>query len=158
MSYRSLVISIVACLSIISTSWPGSAQTVPAGKNLNSLQDGPGILFIEQSLTTAIGLARADKKYIFVDAYAVWCAPCRLLKSSTFQNKEVAKFFNAHFINVSMNLEKGEGIALADKWKIQEYPSLLILDSAGTVVFRSSGFMKPDQLIDFAKQGLNRKL
>ncbi|MBB5438103.1 thiol:disulfide interchange protein [Pedobacter sp. AK017] len=115
-----------------------------------------GIRFIANMLPVAIKQAKASKKYIFVDAYADWCGPCKLLKSSTFADLQVSTFFNSHFVNVAIDMEKGGGIALAEDWDIQAYPTLLILDSTGKVVFRSVGFLRPKELLEFGRQGLNR--
>lgn len=117
-----------------------------------------GIKFTENTLPAIIERAKLSKKYIFVDAYADWCGPCRLLKSNTFKDPEVAAFFNAHFINVSLDMEKGEGVSLAEKWGIEQYPTLLILDPEGAVIFRFSGFLKPKELIVFGKRGLGETL
>lgn len=120
----------------------------------NPLVKSKQILFIENSLSTALKKAKADRKYIFVDAYAIWCAPCRQLKLSTFKDRKATDFFNTNFVNVSLDMEKGEGINLALKWDVQEYPTLLILDYNGKVILRSIGYLNAKQLIDFGKQAL----
>ena len=50
------------------------------------------ILFIENAWDSAMKRAAAEQKYIFVDAYATWCGPCKLLKTTTFRDKEAANF------------------------------------------------------------------
>jgi len=112
------------------------------------------ISFIEQNFSTALKKAKAERKFIFVDAYATWCGPCRQLKVTTFKDAKVADFFNTNFVNVGLDMEKGEGNNLALKWNVQEYPTLLILDYNGKVVFRSIGYLNAKQLIDFGKQAL----
>jgi thioredoxin 1 len=112
------------------------------------------ILFIENTFSTALKKAKAERKYIFVDAYAIWCGPCKQLKLTTFKDDKVADFFNKNFVNVAIDTEKGEGIKLALKWDVQEYPTLLILDYNGKVVFRSIGYLNAKQLIAFGKQAL----
>ncbi|MFI5452917.1 thioredoxin family protein [Pedobacter sp. UC225_61] len=112
------------------------------------------ISFIEHTFSIALKKAKAERKFIFVDAYATWCGPCRQLKVTTFKDAKVADFFNTNFVNVGLDMEKGEGINLALKWDVQEYPTLLILDYNGKVVFRSIGYLNAKQLIDFGKQVL----
>ncbi|MXV15802.1 thioredoxin family protein [Hufsiella ginkgonis] len=117
----------------------------------------PSIKFIENSWPTALAKAKAEHKYIFVDAYATWCGPCKLLKSTTFADPEAAAFFNANFVNVSIDMEKGEGPKLAERWQVEAYPTLIIFDPEGKPVLGTAGFMKAKELIRFGKQALARK-
>lgn len=116
----------------------------------------PEILFEQGSWTNALEKAKATHKYIFVDAYASWCGPCKMLKATTFKNKEAAAFFNKNFINFSIDMGKGEGPNLAEQWQVQGYPTLIILDTAGKAVLGSVGFLKPEELIKFGKQALEK--
>lgn len=101
--------------------------------------------------------AAATHKRIFVDAYASWCGPCKLLKATTFRNQEAALFFNQNFINLSIDMEKGDGVNLAAKWDIQAYQTLIIFDVTGEPVLETVGFLKPKDLIAFGKQALAKK-
>lgn len=101
--------------------------------------------------------AAAAHKYIFVDAYASWCVPCKLLKATTFRNREVARFFNQHFVNLSLDMEKGEGETLSAKWEVQSYPTLIIFDATGKPVLETIGFLKPAELLRFARQALGKE-
>src|ERR1700744_3276632 len=78
-----------------------------------------GIVFIENSWIDALHQAQIKNKYIFVDAYASWCGPCKVMRNVTFKNKKAAEFFNANFVNVAIDMEKGDGPGLAEQWGIQ---------------------------------------
>lgn len=110
------------------------------------------ITFIENAHSIALKKAKAEHKYIFVDAYASWCGPCKQLKNTTFKNSKTSDFFNKNFINLSVDMEKGEGAGLALKWEVQEYPTLLILDDNGKVLLRSIGYLDARQLMAFGKK------
>jgi len=114
------------------------------------------INFIENSWGEALKQAAAKKKYIFVDAYATWCGPCKMLKATTFKNKDVIAFYNSNFINVAMDMEKGQGPELAAQWGLQAYPTLIIFNAKGKPVYGTVGFIKPNDLIKFGVQGLNK--
>ncbi len=116
------------------------------------------IVFTESSWTAVLKKAMATHKYIFVDANASWCAPCKLLKTTTFRDKEAAAFFNKNFINFSMDMEKGEGPGLALQWEVEAYPTLLIVDATGKTVLGNVGFLKAEDLIKFGKQALEKKM
>ena len=40
---------------------------------------------------------KVNPKPIMVDAYTVWCGPCKLLDKNTFANKDVSEYLNANF-------------------------------------------------------------
>ncbi len=115
------------------------------------------IIFVENDWNAAVKKASAQKKYIFVDCYATWCGPCKMLKIRTFTNRKVADFFNKNFINVSIDMEAGQGPALAQKWQIQAYPTLIIFDENAKPVLGTMGFVGPDDLMRFAEQALQKK-
>lgn len=114
------------------------------------------IVFIENSWDEALKQAAIQHKYIFVDAYTSWCGPCKLLKITTFNNSKAAAFYNNNFINVSIDLEKGQGPELAAQWQVKSIPTLIIFDSQGKPVLGTVGFLKADDLIRFGKQALSK--
>lgn len=83
--------------------------------------------------------AKVKNKLIFIDAYTSWCGPCKWAAKYLFTNKDVATYYNENFINVSMNMEKGEGIALAKKFQINSYPTFLIINDKQEIVARTEG-------------------
>lgn len=115
------------------------------------------INFIENSWTEALKQASVNHKYIFVDAYATWCGPCKMLKSTTFKNNKAAAFFNNNFVNVAIDMEKGQGPKLASQWQVQAYPTLFIFDSAGKPVLYAVGYIGADDLIRFGQAALKKK-
>ncbi|UOE49048.1 thioredoxin domain-containing protein [Mucilaginibacter sp. SMC90] len=114
------------------------------------------INFIENSWTDALKQAARQNKYIFVDAYASWCGPCKMLKATTFKNNKVADFYNDNFVNVAIDMEKGQGPALAAEWGLQAYPTMIIFTSKGKPVSGTVGYIRPNDLIKFGKQALNK--
>jgi len=75
-----------------------------------------------------------------------------MLKRKTFSDKEVGDYYNANFINYSADGETTEGNELAHKYKIQGYPTLLILDKNGKQLTKQVGFVEPHILVNFGKR------
>jgi thioredoxin 1 len=113
-----------------------------------------GIKFYEGSWDSALAKAKAEQKPIFLDIYASWCGPCKMLKKKSFSDKEVGTFFNASFVNVSFDGEIGDGGMLANKFHISGYPTLIILDKNGNLVSTHVGFLPPDELLTLGKQSV----
>jgi thioredoxin 1 len=135
---------------------------IPKGNNpqneANSNPDAePGIRFIEADWDKALAEAKKQHKLIFLDAYASWCGPCKLLKKNTFPDKEAGEFFNANYINVAIDMEKGDGPALGEKYAVNAYPTLIITDADGNILTYTKGYLNPKQLIDFGEHGLKQK-
>lgn len=101
-----------------------------------------GIRFFEGSFSDVKKQAASsadNTKLIFFDCYTSWCGPCKRMAKEFFTLKEAGDFFNSNFINYKADMEKGEGIELAKKYKISMYPTFLILDASGTEVGRVLG-------------------
>jgi Thiol:disulfide interchange protein len=114
------------------------------------------ISFSSADYRHVLAAAKASRKKIFVDAYATWCAPCKELQKVTFKDAQAANYFNKNFINFSIDVEKGEGIELAKKWRISGLPTLLILEYNGNVIDSHVGYVDGNGLVEFAKEAVAR--
>jgi thiol-disulfide isomerase/thioredoxin len=100
---------------------------------------GQGIEFEQGTFQQALDKAKQENKMVFMDCYTTWCGPCKSLAKNIFPQKEVGDVFNQKFVNVKMDMEKGEGIALQKKYSITAFPTLLFLDAEGKVVHKKVG-------------------
>lgn len=116
-----------------------------------------GIKFIEANWAKALQEAKKQNKLIFLDAYTSWCGPCRMLKNNTFPDKAAGEFYNQHFINVALDMEQGDGIAVGGKYGVNAYPTLIIADANGNMLTYTQGYIDARQLIEFGKFGLSKK-
>lgn len=110
-----------------------------------------GITFDTASFAKLQAKAKKENKLIFLDAYASWCGPCKLMAKNIFTLKSVGDYYNSHFINTKIDMEKGEGIALAKKFKVSAYPTYLFINGDGEVVHRTLGYVEEKDFIQFAK-------
>jgi len=115
-----------------------------------------GIDFFHGSFKEAQELAAKEHKIIFMDAYTSWCGPCKRMARDVFSAAEVGKFYNKHFINIKVDMEKGEGPKLAGKYRVNSYPTLLFLDEKGEVVHAAKGGRPIDQFIGLGKIALSK--
>ncbi|WP_292266965.1 thioredoxin family protein [Butyricimonas sp.] len=92
-----------------------------------------GVKFEELTFQEALEKAKAENRWIFLDAYTSWCGPCKMMAEKVFTRAEAGDFFNIHFVNVKYDMEKGEGPALAKKLGIGAYPTFVLIKPDGTV-------------------------
>lgn len=111
-----------------------------------------GIHFFNGTWNEALIKAKKENKTIFLDAYTSWCGPCKQLKNKTFKNKSVAEYYNKHFINVSIDVETGEGPMLAQKYSVTAYPTLIFINREGSVISKSLGFHESKDFLDLGKK------
>lgn len=108
-----------------------------------------GIEFMDNApVQEVLDKARAEGKMVFVDCYTSWCGPCKRLAREVFPQQEVGDFFNPRFVSLKLDMEKGEGPALAKKWDISAYPTLTFLDAKGEVLFQTVGARDAHHLVD----------
>ncbi len=103
-------------------------------------------IFSSGPIEAAFKKAEASKKLVFVDFYAVWCGPCKMLDQTTFPDPAVAALLKDKMVSLRYDAEKET--ALAEKYGIESYPTLLVLNPDGSIVDRINGFLPPDQFLE----------
>lgn len=110
-----------------------------------------GIAFENSDFKSILAKAKKENKLIFLDAYTSWCGPCKLMAKNIFTQKSVGDLYNGHFVNAKIDMEKGEGIELAKKFKVNAYPTYLFINGDGEVVHRTLGYVEEKDFLQFAK-------
>lgn len=121
------------------------------------------------TLEEAIEAQKTTPKKIFMDAYTVWCGPCKMLDKNTFHNKDVVEYVNKNYYAVKFNAEGNETInykgktftnpnfnpnksgrnsshQLSGVFGIRAYPTLLYLDEEANLLAPITGYKTPSQL------------
>ncbi|MBC8052536.1 MAG: thioredoxin fold domain-containing protein [Sphingobacteriaceae bacterium] len=136
--------------------------------NLLKAQQPEGIKF-EHGNTWAeiLEKAKAENKYIFVDAFTTWCGPCKIMTQKIFPLPEVGKFYNERFINVKIQLDvtktdneevknwykDAENFKL--DYKVNVYPSYLFFNPDGEIIHRAVGSLPEDLFIKLGHEALD---
>ncbi|MBI9057192.1 MAG: thioredoxin fold domain-containing protein [Labilibaculum sp.] len=110
-----------------------------------------GIAFEHGTFVETLAKAKKENKMVFMDCYTTWCGPCKMLSKNVFPQKEVGDYFNANFVSIKMDMEKGEGIELLKKYGVKAFPTLLFMDANGKVVHTKVGGGDAAGLIEEAK-------
>lgn len=101
--------------------------------------------------------AAKSGKLIFVDCYTDWCGPCKWMDVNVFVAPPVADFYNANFINVKIDMEKGEGVELRKKYSVQSFPTFLFVNANGEVVHRTGSRMPVEEFLEEGKKATDPK-
>jgi len=72
-----------------------------------------------------------------------------------FTEDKVGEYFNSHFINLKVDMEKGEGPALAKKYQVKAFPTFLFVNGKGDVVHQWAGAMSADDFLEQVKGKMN---
>ncbi len=124
---------------------------------------GKGIKFTEGLSWAQIKeKARKENKYIFVDAYATWCGPCKMMERDVFTLNRIGDALNGRFIAVKVQLDstKNDDVqvqawrpaasALMADYRITAFPTYLFFDPQGNAVHKGLGTYDPDEFLALA--------
>lgn len=114
-----------------------------------------GIDFEDSSWADVREKASEEDKIIFVDAYAAWCGPCKMMAKNVFTDESVGEFYNENFVNFKLDMEKGEGIEFAEHYGVRAYPTLLFISASGDIVHQSLGALDISDFIRLGEDALS---
>ena len=127
---KKLILTVAACLAIASAS----------AAELNWLT----------SLPDAQAKAKADKKLVFVEfTGSDWCPPCKALHKEVLDSEEFAKEAESKYVLVELDYPRKKQQSaelikanqeLSEKYKIEGFPTVLILDANGKELYRQVGY------------------
>lgn len=115
------------------------------------------INFESRDWDAALLKARRENKLIFLDCHTSWCGPCKNLAANVFTKDIVADFYNKHFVNIALDMEKDvDGVRLAKEYNPSAYPTLLFIDPyTRLVVYKAVGGGDVDYVLGLAREALN---
>lgn len=122
---------------------------------LPSLLTAQGIQFEHGTWAETLAKAKTEGKLVFVDAVTSWCGPCKMMAKEVFPDSTLGAFFNQHFLSIKLDMERGEGVEISNRYRVWVYPTLLFVNDAGAVQHRSAGFHNTKELLALGKIALD---
>jgi thioredoxin-related protein len=123
--------------------------------------DDKGIKFYKGSWDELMREAKKQNKPFFIDFWATWCGPCKMLNATTFRDERVGEFANAHFLAYKMDVDQPENKMISAKYQIQVLPTIVFFNAKGEEMGRFSGYRPPEaflqELMKYADGAPSRK-
>ena len=125
---------------------------------INDMTNTDGIKFEESTFNEALKKAKDQGKLLFMDCYTTWCGPCKMMSNQVFKQKYVGDYFNQHFVNLKMDMEKGEGKDLQKRYGVSAFPTMFLLDGDGNVVYKILGGRDVRSFMESIKRGKEQEI
>jgi thiol:disulfide interchange protein len=101
--------------------------------------------------------AKKDPKLIFVDLYADWCIPCRVMDANVYSDPTVASLLNTRFYAVKLNADSQDSImcdgqkktvqrCYFDVWELTALPAFVLVAPKGLSILTVTDSMTPQEL------------
>ena len=117
-------------------------------------------------LDAAFKKAKAENKSVLVEfTGSDWCPPCIAMRKNVFSTKEFVKGASKNFILVELDFPKGDKALaeknqpLAEKYKIEGYPTVILLTPEGKEFTRffASEYPKTEEFLKHLDEALEKK-
>lgn len=92
-------------------------------------------------------MAQKGQKLVFMDLYASWCPPCRLMERDVFSREDVGDFMKKNFVSAKYNVDETIGNKLSNQYEVRSIPTYLIFTPEGKLIARLKGAMSPEEFI-----------
>jgi thiol:disulfide interchange protein len=110
------------------------------------------------------GMERAleEDKPLLVSFVANWCGYCRKMDRTTWKDPEVVRR-TGEIVAVRVDAEEGRrrdgfsGRELAQRYGVEGYPTLIVMDPEGREIARTGGYQEPGQLTAWLDGSLARR-
>jgi thioredoxin-related protein len=84
---------------------------------------------------------------LFVDVYATWCGPCKMMDQQVYVDPVVGDFMNARFVSVRLDGECEYGMQYVAEQQLEGYPTMYIFSDKGDRVSKIVGFTPAEELV-----------
>jgi thiol:disulfide interchange protein len=118
--------------------------------------------------TEALEKAKNSAKLIFVDLYADWCIPCRVMDANVYGDPSVASLLNSRFFPVKLNADSQDSIVCDgqkntvqrcyfDVWELSALPAFVLIAPKGLSILTVTDSMDAQEMLMLLYQILQKE-
>jgi thioredoxin-related protein len=115
------------------------------------------VKFLSADWSAAQQKAKAEKKLYFVDFDASYCASCRNMDASTYQDPALASFMENNVVALRLDVQDFEGAMWSQNYEVEALPTMLIFNQDGKLVKRIVGYKSAKDLMAAFSEVLPKK-
>lgn len=105
----------------------------------------------------ALKRAIEQQRLVFVDLYADWCVPCRIMDKNVYTDPTVASLLNTRFLSVKLDADSQDSIVCDgqkntvqrcyfDVWELNALPALVLVAPNGMSILTVTQSMSPQEM------------
>ena len=123
---------------------------ISCGSSKNAVSKS-GINFIyDNQLSKVLDKAEQKGKLVFLDFYADWCGPCKMMDRDVFTYPQLKNRLNADFLNMKVDTDdKNDGSELGFIFQVSILPTFIVVDHRGRVLQKLEGSQSISGMNDF---------
>ena len=114
------------------------------------------VKWVEGSTDQVRELAVKADKLVFIDLYADWCGPCRMMEERVFKREDVGYYFDRHFVAAKYNVDRPTGRALMQRYGRGSIPFYLILNTEGELLGTILGAYPAEEFLQHLERIVKR--
>jgi thioredoxin-related protein len=115
------------------------------------------VKFLSADWSAAQQKAKTEKKLYFVDFDASYCASCRNMDASTYQDPALASFMENNVVALRLDVQDFEGAMWSQNYEVEALPTMLIFNQDGKLVKRIVGYKSAKELMAAFNEVLPKK-
>ena len=96
-----------------------------------------------EPVAAVLARARAEGRFVLIDFYADWCAPCKIIDDKILPHPRVKEALQAYIV---LRIDADEFPEAITYFEVAAMPTLLALDADGRELERFEGLPNPEEL------------
>lgn len=114
------------------------------------------VKFETKSTDAVREMAVKEGKLVFIDLYASWCPPCKMMERHVFSRKDVGEFMAERFVAAKYDTDQTTGADLMKRYGSGAIPLYLIFDTEGNLLGRLQGASSAEEFMAGIRKILKR--
>ena len=115
------------------------------------------IIYTKSLFEQTLEIAKEEDKIVFVDFWATWCGPCRVMDAEVLSDPEVIAFFNENFISIKIDAESEDAILPKINYDVRNLPTYVWVLPSGEMIHKYKGQTTLSNFMKQAKIALSKK-